>query len=118
MSPEKLEQEILSIDWHSLTDEEKTDLLSKQAVYIDVSRKFIHILANHSTDVRNLITAMSLALILNFLNFDNKQIILAILGGQIINTIVSKANQVSIIEQLENARKNYINALCSKKKLQ
>ena len=118
MSPEKLEQEILSVDWYSLSDEEKTELLSKQAVYIDMSRKFIHVLANHGTDVRNLITAMSLTLILNFFNFDNKEIILAILGAQIINTLVSKANQVSIIEQLENARKNYINALRSKKKHQ
>jgi hypothetical protein len=75
------------------------------------------VLASHGADVKNLIASMTLTLILNFFEFDNKEIILAVLGTQILNTIVSKTNQVSIVEQLENARKNYVSAIKSKKKI-
>ena len=117
MSPEKFEQELMQIDWLSLSEDEKNDLIIKQTDYINLSRKFIQVFASHSTDVKNLVTSMFLILVLNFFDVDNKHIILLVLGFQILSTIASKASQTMIIEQLETSKKNYIDALRKKKKI-
>lgn len=116
MQPESPEEAAQELDWSSLTEQERAELILSQAVYVELSRKFIHALAMYGTDVRNLILSMAIVLLLNFLSLDNKTVILAMLGFQMFFCFLSKVSETSTLRQLEDARKNYISVIKQKRK--
>jgi hypothetical protein len=116
MKVETPEEEVRGVDWSVLSEKEKSELIINQAIYIDLSRKFIRSLAVHGADIRNLILSMCIVLAMASFDVDNKNIIFSMIAAQLLFAFSSKVEESSTVLQLEEARKNYINLLQSKKK--
>lgn len=110
------EEHLIEVDWENISNEDKIKILAQQATYANISIKFVHLLAIHGADVRNLLTSLALALILGFLSVDNKNIILALLGMQIFFAVISRALSNNMHHQLEAIRDSYIDFLKRKSK--
>jgi len=115
MSLETPEELLIDLEWSALTEQEKTELILRQTIYIETSRKFVHALAVHGTDVRNLMLNMMIVLTLSLFNVDTRNTILALLGTQLFFTVISKLISLGVLKQLEDLRKAYIQFIKDKK---
>jgi len=102
------EEQLLKLDWASLTESERIEFIIRQATYVELSRKFVHATAVYSTNIRNIFLMMLLVLILLLFNTDVKNIVMAIFSVQALFTISSKATALSIQQQLGILRDSYL----------
>lgn len=108
------EEQLLNLDWASLTEAERTEFIIRQATYIELTRKFIHTTAVYATDVRNIFLSMLLVLILLLFQTDTKNVVMAIFSMQVLFTISSKATSVSVQKQLDIFRDSHLQFLKEK----
>jgi hypothetical protein len=108
------EEQLLNLDWTSLTEAERTEFIIRQATYIELTRKFIHATAVHAADVRNIFLSLLLVLILLIFQTDIKFVIMAIFTVQTLFTISSKATAFSVQKQLSVLRDSYLQFLKEK----
>ena len=115
-SPETPEEQLMEVDWTSLNEKDRAELIVRQAVYIETSRKFVHAMAVHSADVRSLLICMLIVLVMSLFSVDNRTTILTLIGVHIIFTLISKLSYSSVLSTLEDLRKSYTQFLREKKK--
>jgi hypothetical protein len=108
------EEQLLNLDWSSLSEAERTEFIVRQATYIELSRKFIHATAVYAADVRNIFLSMLLVLVLLLFNSDIKNVVMAVFTMQVLFTISSKATAVSVQKQLNLLRDSYLQFLKEK----
>lgn len=102
------EDQLLNLDWTSLSEAERTEFIIRQATYIELTRKFIHATAVYSADVRNIFLSLFLVLVLLMFQADIKNVVLAIFTMQFLFTASSKAVAFSVQKQLNVLRDSYL----------
>lgn len=116
MNHKLLEDETKDVSWADLTQEERTELIVRQAVFIELTRKYIQISAVHATDMRNLLIMLAIVLVMNLFSADNRIIILSLLTSQILVTLFSKVSYSTISSDLEETKKSYSEFIKSKQR--
>lgn len=111
----KPEEEILNLDWSSLSHEDKAELLVRQSVYLETARKFLHSNAIYGSDLRNLFVMMLSVFLMVMLEVENKNIILGLISSQIIFLMMSRAAMHSSAQALKEMQDSYIQFLKSKR---
>jgi diacylglycerol kinase len=110
------EEQVVDIDWSSLSQDEKTELIVRQAVYNEFSKKLIHAAAIHGSDVRNLLISMMIVIVLDLFSVDGRNILLSLIGTQIFFTLFSKVISSAVTKQVEEVKKSYLEFLKTKLK--
>lgn len=111
----KPEEEILELDWGSLSPADKTELFIRQATYLETVRKFLHCNAVYGSDLRNLIIMMSSVFLMVLLSVENKNIILGLISSQIIFLMMSRAAVHSAAKSLKDMQDSYAQFLKNKR---
>lgn len=115
-SPETPEEQLMEVDWSSLSEKDRAELVVRQAVYIETSRKFVHAMAVHGADTRSLLICMLIVLVMSLFGVDNRTTILTLVGVHIAFTLISKLSYSSILATLEELRQSYTQFLKDKRK--
>jgi len=111
------EDELNQLDWNSLDQEERTELIVRQTIYLETLRKYVHSDAVYSSTLRDLFIAMFVVLALSFFNFDSKNIVLSLVASHIFFVIVSRIALHSSAKQLDEMKDSYARFIKSKKKI-
>lgn len=116
MSHKLIDDQIPDINWADLSQEERTELIVRQAVFIDLTRKYVQIGSVHSTDLRNVLIMLFMVFVMNIFSADNRVIILSLLTSQILVTLISKLSYVAISSDLDATKKSYADFIKSKQR--
>ena len=116
MKNESPEDHVLKIDWKEMDEKERTELILRHAVYIELHRKFVHVRAVYGSDIRSLLSSFVLVVALLTFRVDPRYIALSLLGMQILFAAISRLSTYFVEAELETMRVNYIDYLKSRKR--
>jgi hypothetical protein len=107
MKSEEAEAEanIFSIDWASLSEEDRLSIISEHIHYVSISRKAINAKGFHSANFRALFLMLLLGLSMSLLQVDNGTIILVMIGFQFLRTLISQLFEASLSSAVDISKK-------------
>jgi len=107
MTSEKLpESSVFDIDWTSINDDVKVEILIEHVKFIELSRNCVRVKGAAHANVRSLLLAMLISLIMALNEADNKTIILTILGVLFAKASFSKLLEAGMTMKIESAKKD------------
>jgi len=117
----KLEKEefgidILKIDWSSLSEKDKDDIINEQIIYLALTRKVAEANGAYSANFISLILSLFVSFIMVLSNIDSRTIALTIISLQFIKTLLSRLVEVNIVGSLILTKRNLSNSLLKKVK--
>jgi hypothetical protein len=114
MNQDSIEEHVSKIDWNSLSHTDRSELILRQLLYFELTKKFVHTTAVYGSDVRGLLTSMFVVLVLSFLNTDIKNVILSLLGLQILFVVMSRISVFVVKNQFDEMKNSYLEFLKKK----
>lgn len=99
------EASLFDIDWTSIDDTAKIEILVEHVKFVDLSRQSVRISGGANSNIRSLLFSMLIALVMGMNEADNKTIVLAILGMLFARSIFSKLLEFGMRLKIESAKK-------------
>ena len=97
--------DILSLDWSSLSESDKLQIITEHVNYVDMSRRAVSAAGSYTSNIRSLTLMMFVTLVCIINSIENRTIVLSIIGLQFIKTVFSRLFEVSIVSALEIEKK-------------
>jgi hypothetical protein len=113
---EDFELDMLEIDWSSLSEKDKDDVINEHVNYVIISRRVVEANGAYLANIRSLSLLLFTAFIMALLKIDNRSIALTIMGLQFIKTLLSRLVESNVVEISKLARQNLSTSLLKKVK--
>lgn len=100
------EAEMLSLDWSSVSEKDKLEIISQHINYVDLSRKAVGASGSYVANIRSLLMIMLITLICMINSAENRTIVLCIMGFQFLKTFFSKIFESGLLDTVQVAKKS------------
>lgn len=112
---DKPEEEELRIDWSTMSAEDKTEFVIRQATYLESAKKFLYCNAVYGSDLRSLIFTLTTVFLLVLIEVENKNIILTLVAAQIVTFMMSRFAVHTSSASLKDMQDSYMQFLKNKR---
>lgn len=108
------EASLFDIDWTSIEDAEKIEILMEHFKFVDLSRQSVRVSGGANSNIRSLLFSMIIALVMGLNDVDNKTIVITILGMLFVRTVFSKLLEFGMRLKIESAKRDLAQFMAKK----
>jgi hypothetical protein len=105
---------IFNIDWASLSEIDKSAIIIEHIKYVNLSRKAVEATGSYTSNIRSLFMMMILTLTMSLQSFENKTIIIAVIGSQFLKTLFSRVFENTVFTSADEAKKHLLEFMIKK----
>lgn len=98
------ETSIFDLDWAALSESQKSAIIIEHVKLIEATRRATRASGAHISNIRSLFLMMLIALAMGIQEFDNKTIILTMIGFQLLKSLSTRLIEVRLQSLVEKAK--------------